>query len=141
MVEEQHMELHLPSTLGSERIAMSAAAIVAKDMGFPKSRIEDLKTAVSEACCNAIEHGNELDETSKVVIVLKVGKSKLHVAVHDEGRDIGTVAKPDIEKKIKGEEGKRGWGMYLIDGLVNEVTCEVKPGGGKVVEMVVLLEK
>lgn len=140
-MEENHMELHLPSTLGSEKIAMSAAAIVAADMGFPDDRIEDLKTAVSEACCNAIEHGNELDESAKVMIVLKVGEFGLHVAVHDEGRDIGAVEKPDIDKKMDGEGKKRGWGMYLIDGLVNEVTCELKPGGGKVVEMVVLLEK
>jgi serine/threonine-protein kinase RsbW len=135
------MELHLPSTLGSEKIAMSAAAIVAEDMGFPEDRIEDLKTAVSEACCNAIEHGNELDESAKVMIVLKVGKSKLQVAVHDEGRDIGKVEKPDIEKKVEGEDEKRGWGMFLIDGLVNEVTCKTKPEGGKVVELMVLLEK
>lgn len=139
--EESHMELHLPSKFGSEKVAMSAAAVVAKDMGFPDDRIEDLKTAISEACCNAIEHGNELDESATVMIVLKVGESKLHVAVHDEGRDIGEVLRPDIEKKIEGEDEKRGWGMFLIDGLVNEVNCVTKPEGGKVVELVVILEK
>ena len=39
---------------------MEKAAEVAREMGFSEDRIEDLKTAVSEACTNAIEHGHRI---------------------------------------------------------------------------------
>jgi len=56
---DKKIELHIPSVLGFERVAMETAASVAKKIGFTEDRIEDLKTAVSEACLNAIEHGNK----------------------------------------------------------------------------------
>ena len=135
------VELHIPSVLGSEKVAMEKAAAVARDMGFSENRIEDLKTAVSEACVNAIEHGNQLDESTKVGVTLTVNDSSLHVAVHDEGKDIDPAPKPDIEKKMEGMETTRGMGIFLIESLMNEVTFESKPEGGKVVKMVVYLEK
>ena len=48
------VEVRLPSRMGYEKVAMSTAASVAKLMGFREDRIEDLKTAVAEACINAI---------------------------------------------------------------------------------------
>ena len=48
------VEVKLPSRLGFEKVAMGTAASVAKLMGFPDDRIEDLKTALAEACINAI---------------------------------------------------------------------------------------
>lgn len=59
MDADKKIELHIPSVLGFERVAMETAASVAKKIGFTEDRIEDLKTAVSEACLNAIEHGNK----------------------------------------------------------------------------------
>ena len=49
------VEVRLPSRLGFEKVAMSTAASVAKLMGFREERIDDLKTAIAEACINAIE--------------------------------------------------------------------------------------
>jgi serine/threonine-protein kinase RsbW len=57
MMTENKIELHIPSVIGFEKVAMECAASVAKKMGFTEDRIEDLKTAVAEACLNAIEHG------------------------------------------------------------------------------------
>lgn len=138
---EKEIELHIPSTLGYEKVAMEAAASVAKKMGFTDDRIEDLKTAIAEACCNAIEHGNKLDETTKVGVTLTVKDSQLHVAVHDQGKDIGQVDAPDIDNKIEGKEALRGMGMFIIENLMNEVRFESHPDGGKTVKMVVYLEQ
>ena len=63
-------ELRLPSRLGFEKVAMDTAASVAALMGFTDDRVQDLKTAVSEACINAIEHGNQLNESLSVVVTL-----------------------------------------------------------------------
>jgi serine/threonine-protein kinase RsbW len=39
------VEVRLPTKMGYEKVAMSTASAVAKLMGFPEDRIEDLKTA------------------------------------------------------------------------------------------------
>ena len=51
-------ELRLPTRLGFEKVAMNTAASAAQLMGFSEESVDDLKTAVAEACINSIEHGN-----------------------------------------------------------------------------------
>jgi len=80
------VEVRLPSRLGYEKVAMSTAASVAKLMGFREDRVEDLKTAVAEACINAIEHGNRLNEGLSVGVVLSVDADSLEVKVIDDGK-------------------------------------------------------
>jgi serine/threonine-protein kinase RsbW len=115
------VEVRLPSRLGYEKVAMSTAASVAKLMGFREDRIEDLKTAVAEACINAMEHGNRLNEGLQVGMLLSAGEDSLEVKVLDDGKGLKSLPpKPDIDKKIHGEEDPRGMGMFLIQALVDE---------------------
>jgi serine/threonine-protein kinase RsbW len=115
------VEVRLPTKMGYEKVAMSTAASVAKLMGFPEDRIEDLKTAVAEACINAIEHGNRLNEKLSVGVVLRADNDALEVKVLDDGRGIKSQpVKPDIDRKMHGDEDPRGMGMFLIQALVDE---------------------
>jgi len=141
MMADNKVELHIPSVMGFEKVAMECSASVAKKMGFTEDRIEDLKTAVSEACLNAIEHGNKLDTSTKVGITLTVEESKLHVSVKDQGKGLGKVSVPSIENQIEGKDKPRGWGIFLIKSLVNEVSFEPSPEGGNVTKMIIYLEK
>ena len=141
MSETKKFELHVPSVLGCEKVAMDFAASVAKAMKFPDDRVEDLKTAVAEACTNAIEHGNKMDATTKVGVTLTVVDGRLQVAVQDEGRGIGTVPTPDIDRKLAAEDDRRGWGIFLINNLMDEVSFESTPEGKNVVKMIIHLER
>ncbi len=115
------VEVRLPTRMGYEKVAMSTAASVAKLMGFPEDRVEDLKTAVAEACINAIEHGNRLNEKLSVGVVLRAEQDALEVKVIDDGLGIDKKpVKPDIDRKMHGEEDPRGMGMFLIQALVDE---------------------
>jgi serine/threonine-protein kinase RsbW len=140
MASEKMFQLHLPSMLGCEKVAMDFAASVAQSMNFPADRVEDLKTAVAEACTNAIEHGNKLDASVKVGVSLTVDKNRLQIAVHDAGTGIGRVPAPNIDDKIEGKDDSRGWGIFLIESLMDEVTFESTPEGN-VVKMIIHLEK
>jgi serine/threonine-protein kinase RsbW len=114
--------LSLPSKLGHETVAMSAAASVARLMGFPEDRIEDLKTAVAEACINSIEHGNRMDASLKVGVVLSMTATTLEITVSDQGAGPSREAPPpDIDSKMAGEEKPRGMGLFLIQALMDEV--------------------
>ena len=141
MTNEQKIELHIPSALGLEKLAMDFAGSVAKAMNFPADRIEDLKTAVSEACTNAIEHGNKLDAGTKVGITLTMLDDRLQVDVQDEGSGGRPASEPDIDAKMAGEGERRGWGIFLINSLMDEVTFEATPEGKNVVKMIIHLDR
>jgi len=137
------VEVRLPSRLGFEKVAMGTAASVAQLMGFPSERIEDLKTAVAEACINAIEHGNQLNEKLSVGVILSASADELEVKVVDNG---GGIAKqpppPDIDRKMHGEEDPRGMGMFLIQHLVDEAEwVRDSKGKGSYVRLVIRLDK
>ena len=120
-IKSTSVEVRLPSRLGYEKVAMSTAAAVAKLMGFREDRVEDLKTAVAEACINAMEHGNRLNERLSVGVVLSAGIDALEVKVIDDGKGLkGLPPKPDMDRKMHGEEDPRGMGMFLIQALVDE---------------------
>ena len=127
--------------MGSEKKAMDYVASVAAEMGFSEGQINDIKTAVSEACLNAIEHASKLDASIKIGIRLAPDVSSLHVEVQDQGGPIGKVKIPNIEKKIAGEEETRGWGIFLIKSLVDEVSFKAVPNVGNIVKMVIHLDK
>jgi serine/threonine-protein kinase RsbW len=134
--QPDQVEIFLPSTLGYEKVARNAAEAVAEEMGFSPDRIEDLKTAVAEACMNAIEHGNQEDQTTSVTVLLTAARQQLEVKVSDEGLKpipdtFPTPGHPDANN--------RGLGMFFITHLVDEVETYRLPKGGNVVRMVIYL--
>src|SRR3981189_3989624 len=137
------VELRVPSRRGDEKVAMGTAASVAKLMGFPDDRIEDLKTSLAEACLNAIEHGNRLDGNLCVGVILSASDEALEVKVMDTGSGITRApSKPDIDRKMHGEEDPRGMGMFLIQSLVDEAEwVKGSPGKGSYVRLVIRLAK
>ena len=136
------VEVRLPSELGFEKVAMSTAAGMASLMGFSQDRIEDLKTAVGEACINAMEHGNQLNASLRVGVVLSSNDDELEVKVIDDGQGMsGKPALPDIDRKMRGEEDPRGMGMFLIQALVDEAEWHKGPPGNSFVRLVIRLDK
>jgi serine/threonine-protein kinase RsbW len=137
------VEVRLPSRLGYEKVAMSTAAAVAKLVGLRPERIEDLKTAVAEACINAIEHGNRLNERLSVGVILSASDDLLEVKVIDDGKGMKTQpAKPDIDRKMQGIEDPRGMGMFLIQALVDEAEWVAGTDGkSSYVRLVIRLDK
>jgi len=128
------VRLSLPSYIGYERMAMDAAAAMAKMMGFSASRVEDLRTAVSETCINAIEHGNKLNAANRVDVVVRSEAQTLTVQVFDNGCGFTNVmhAVPRLEEKIHGNGNPRGWGLFLIEKLVDQVEFKTMPELGHV---------
>lgn len=60
---------------------MGSAPAYARSMGFPPDRIEDLKTAVAEACINAVQHGNKGLTGARVIVTVSFSKGVLGIAV------------------------------------------------------------
>ena len=137
------VEVRLPSRMGYEKVAMGTAAAMAKLIGFQADRIEDLKTAVAEACINAIEHGNRLNEKLSVGVIFSAVDDGLEVKVIDDGKGMKKKPeKPDIDRKMHGEEDPRGMGMFLIQALVDEAEWVAGTDGkSSYVRLVIRLDK
>jgi len=137
------VEVRLPSRMGYEKVAMGTASAMAKLIGFPPDRIEDLKTAVAEACINAIEHGNRLNEKLSVGVIFSAENDALEVKVIDDGKGMKKQPeKPDIDRKMHGEEDPRGMGMFLIQALVDEAEwVSGVDGKSSYVRLVIRLDK
>ena len=90
--------------------------------GFSEARALDIRTAIEEACRNALEHSSVNVRPS---IRFAWGLAKVTVSVKSEGTpfEIPTT-KPDLQRKLSGEERPRGWGLYLIRSLADEVSVE-----------------
>ena len=116
-------ELSVPSEPGNERLAMEEVAGTVEGLGLPDKTLERLKTAVAEATMNAMEHGNQYRAEVPVLIEVAASDADLSVRITDEGSgppafDSET---PDLAAKLDGAQTPRGWGLFLIKSMVDEM--------------------
>ncbi|HEY0871819.1 MAG TPA: ATP-binding protein [Acidothermaceae bacterium] len=112
----------VPSQPGNERVALREVAAVTADRGLTPDQMERLKTAVAEATMNAIEHGNENRPEVPVDITVVQTAGAIAVTITDRGGDRADNAPreiPDIELKLRGEQRPRGWGLFLVQAMVD----------------------
>jgi serine/threonine-protein kinase RsbW len=139
-LDERTVEVSLPNRMGYERIAMDCSASFAKIVGFASERIEDLKTAVAEACINAIEHGNKGSPDTRVLVTMNFKDDIFSVCVEDEGDGISELPKEKaILQKVEKLEPPKGLGTYLIKQLVDQVEFNAMTKGGHAVRMAIKL--
>jgi serine phosphatase RsbU (regulator of sigma subunit)/anti-sigma regulatory factor (Ser/Thr protein kinase) len=113
----------LPSQPGNERQAMEKVAELVGGMNLGNGRLEKLKTAVAEATMNAMEHGNKYDKNRPVRIEVQTSSQDVAVRITDEGGGPPEVVSetPDLAAKLAGEQSPRGWGLFLIQNMVDEM--------------------
>lgn len=132
------IKIVLPNMIGYERIAMASVASFARLHGFAADRIEDLKTVVSEAAINAMQHGNRGRPAAEVNIVFTYREDAIQIAVTDEGDGIkNTPPKPDIDRIMSNLDSPIGFGVYLIRELADEVEFNIKTDKGHGLRMVI----
>ncbi len=129
----------VPSEPGRERDVMDRVAALT-DGALPTDRFEALKTAVSETAMNAIEHGNRSDAGLDVTVTVRRTAETITVEIGDYGRGRMRDADiPDIDLKLAGLQPPRGWGLFLVERLVDRVE-ESADGDRHVVRLVMRIE-
>jgi anti-sigma regulatory factor (Ser/Thr protein kinase) len=116
-------EFTLPSVPGNERRAMEEVARAVSGLGLPERTLERLKTAVAEATMNAMEHGNHYRAEVPVVIEVSASDEELSIKITDEGSGppVFHSETPDLEAKLEGRQPPRGWGLFLIKNMVDDM--------------------
>jgi len=124
----KEIELTIPVMPDMEITATHTATSVAEYMKFDPDRIDEVKMALIEAIINAFEHSQSRD--GKVRIKFLIGEDNLTVIIQDHGKgfDIQQIEKPEIGSKLHASY-KRGWGLMLIEKLMDTVYIESNEHG------------
>jgi serine phosphatase RsbU (regulator of sigma subunit)/anti-sigma regulatory factor (Ser/Thr protein kinase) len=114
----------VPSEPGNEREVMERVCATVEELAITPERLERLRTAVSEATMNAIEHGNRNRSDLLVEVRVFASEHALVVRITDQGSGgpvPESVDEPDIDAKVRGEQSPRGWGLFLIRSMVDDM--------------------
>jgi anti-sigma regulatory factor (Ser/Thr protein kinase) len=113
----------LPSEPGNERQAIQRLGEIESQLALPSAEFERLKTAVAEATMNAMEHGNKYQPDLPVEVAVRHSPELVKVSICDYGGSavIPESEEPDLEAKLAGEQSPRGWGLFLIKNMVDEM--------------------
>ena len=125
--EEESDEFLIVVPMGedNELIAANTVEQIARRLSFRPEAINQIKTAIVEACINASEHSFSPDR--KFYQRFRVESDRLVVNISSRGivpTNIGTgVYNENHDAADVGEE-RRGWGLKLIRSLMDEVEFE-----------------
>ena len=122
------VELTIPIIHDMELAATKTAEVVAKHMGLDEVKSAEISMALIEATINAFEHSNS--NTGNVEIHFVIQGDTLLITVTDKGKgfDKSKVKIPKIEEKLS-SDFKRGWGLQLIQELMDTVKYESSEEG------------
>ena len=122
------VELTIPIIHDMELAATKTAEVVAKHMGLDEEKSAEISMALIEATINAFEHSNS--NTGNVEIHFIIQGDTLLITVTDKGKgfDKSKVKIPKIEEKLS-SDFKRGWGLQLIQELMDTVKYESSEEG------------
>lgn len=135
-------ELLLPSIPGNERQAMEQVTQAVQELHLSTRRLEHLKTAVAEATMNAMEHGNHYQPDVPVIIQVQASATTLAVRISDQGEGPADIEAetPDLEAKLAELQTPRGWGLFLIKNLVDEMFI-INNNSHHTIELIINLEE
>lgn len=117
------VEWEIASQFGQERIVLREIKSILRDQHIVEKRIDEIATAVGEACINAIEHGNKLNARQQVRIQMTIVEKDCILRIYDGGE--GFVPQMPTDKSITAQHAKanpRGWGVMLMTAFANSVT-------------------
>lgn len=122
------IELKLPILPNMELVAINTAEVVAKHMDLSDEKAAEISMALIEACINAFEHSRA---DNNIFIHFVIEEDSLVIKVIDQGIgfDKANVEIPKIENKLGTDERKRGWGLQLMQELMDTVEFESTKDG------------
>lgn len=115
--------------------ASEKACAVALAMNMSPDKVDEVRMAVVEACINAIEH-SQADDRSLRLEISVLGDQEpqvLRITVQDRG--VGFEPRKLVQPKVGGKleaPHKRGWGLRIIEGLMDSVRVDSTAEGTSV---------
>jgi len=125
-------ELVIPIEDEAELIAARTAEQIARAADFDQESINQIKTALIEACINAAEHSDSPDR--KIHQRFAIDEDKLIITVSNRGKTFGTAnGKPAPTVGASRGKSARGRGLQIIRALMDQVEFERTDEGARLV--------
>lgn len=125
-INENVYEMIVPMGEDTELIAAHALEEIARRNNYRQKDINQMKTAVIEACINATEHS--LSHDRKIYQKFTVEKDKIIIEISNRGLRLPA----KNSKEFIPTEGRRGFGFKLMNSLMDEVKMEQTDDGTKI---------
>ncbi len=135
-----HLFFKLANEKDSELEACEYLDMFAKKCGFAAETIDEMRLAFIEGLINAKEHApKDIPDGSKrdIHVALTYAEDLMQIQIRDFGKgfDPTVVEKPDIRKKLKSSH-KRGWGLMLMERLMDGSEISSFPPSGTLIHLV-----
>jgi serine/threonine-protein kinase RsbW len=125
-------ELVIPIEGEAELIAARTAEQIARAADFDQEAINQIKTALIEACINAAEHSDSPDR--KIHQHFAIDDNRLIITVSNKGKTFGRTNGQSTPSVAAGQtKGTRGRGLQIIRALMDEVEFERTDDGTRLV--------
>lgn len=119
-------EIVVPMGDDTEMLAAQTIEEIARRHNFAPKAINQIKTALVEACINATEHS--LSPDRKIYQKFAVEEDKIVITISNRGLRLAD----KNAKEITPDEGRRGWGLKLMKSLMDEVKFEQTDDGTRI---------
>jgi serine/threonine-protein kinase RsbW len=119
------VRLELDSRPECLTLVRGALSGIGETLAFEPALLDDVKTAVSEACTNVVLHAYG-EGSGPLVVVVAVGRDQVQAAVHDRGTGI---------RSISSGGDRMGVGLAVITALAERAEFISTPGEGTEVRM------
>jgi len=141
MAEEQsdYITVCVPARLRLLNVVRHVVREAAEAFGFSEEDTAQIVMAVDEACANVLQHGYEAPspERDKVYVRTIFGRDRLIVEVIDEAKRFSPIDRKalDLEEFLEKKQ-PRGFGLYVIQALMDELEHEYREGEGNRLRLV-----
>ncbi len=123
----EEYEIVIPMGGDTEMVSAHTLEDIAKRHNFNAREINQIKTALIEACINATEHSHSLD--GRIHQRFTVAPDRITITVSNRGIRLTDKLRAAAETS---EEGRRGWGLQLMRRLMDEVLIEQVDDGTRI---------
>jgi len=107
--------------------------------GIPAPALRLIVLAVDEAVSNIIEHATLSEDDRRITISVEIGEKKLTVSIRDRGLPFDPT--PNRREPDQKSYPRRGFGLYLIHKIVDNIAYERTPDGHNVLTLTKVLER
>jgi anti-sigma regulatory factor (Ser/Thr protein kinase) len=129
------MILNIPSDFKFLGAVDAAIQDLAREFAFSQDTINDVSTALIEACSNAVEHGNKFDQDKRVSVSLRFNGNGLTARVRDQGPGFDFDARLN-QSGPTDPMSERGRGLMIMQAFTDELNFSYDPDTGLCVELI-----
>ena len=132
--QSQNMVMSFPSDFKYLGAVDAAIQDLAREFAFSENSINDMSTALIEACSNAIEHGNKFSKDKRVKVILGFNGTSVTARVCDQGDGfdfdglLSQSAPPD-------PMSERGRGLIIMQAFTDQLQFSFSKEDGLCVQL------